>query len=80
MRLTYIVVKSGVYIQNIYGPFSKVADARRAGNRLAKREGGDYHTFSVRRLLKGEGIRTHVFGTFRGKPRIGPARGVRGLA
>ncbi len=66
MKRTYIVVKSGIYVQDVYGPFS-IANARRSGNRLASLERDDYHRFTVRRLYKRGGIGKRIFAEFRGK-------------
>ncbi|KKL95914.1 hypothetical protein LCGC14_1849870 [marine sediment metagenome] len=69
MRRAFVVVESGVYVRNVYGPFPTCRAARTAADRLAFREKDDYHTFSVHRLYKRAGIGTCAFGTFKGKSR-----------
>lgn len=69
MRLAYVVVKSGVYIQDVYGPFFGpvgLAAARHMGNDLASQEKDDYHRFVIRRLCR-SGLGERIYTEFRGK-------------
>ncbi len=62
----YIIVKQGVYIQGVYGPFQDgrfskgLEDAKKAANKLAASEPDDYHTFDVYELRK-KGLGKHVY-------------------
>lgn len=44
--MIYVVVKRGVYIQEVYGPFNKPA-AITTANTMAAADSDDYHVWSV---------------------------------
>lgn len=49
----FVVVKMGVYMQNVYGPFATPASARGIAVGLALSDHDNYHEYSVRRLTRG---------------------------
>jgi len=60
--MIYVVVKEGVYIQEVYGSCDAVDDAKVLAERLAGEELDDYHTFGVYPLdHSGLGEKVEVF-------------------
>lgn len=66
--VTFLVVKQGVYIQEVYGPFDEFT-ATAAARTLAATDRDDYHTYDVRSVRPaGLGV---VVASFAQEPRPG---------
>lgn len=50
--MRYVVVKAGVYIQGVYGPFSNELKAKTAAQELALADCDGYHDWQVSTLAK----------------------------
>jgi hypothetical protein len=56
----FVVVKWGVYMQEIYGPYDDKYIARQAAIRLAKADEDSYHKWRVHQLSR-DGLRDETF-------------------
>lgn len=67
--MTYVVVKQGVYIQGVYGPYSLWTKARLAAQELARADSDAYHDWTVMQLTPQGLQEPHRAASYRGRPR-----------
>jgi hypothetical protein len=58
---SYVVVKDGVYIQEVYGPFDALGQATDKCEKLAKEDEDDYHLWLVCELNSETGLGGTLF-------------------